>query len=72
MIRQMPVVFAREMFGPRLTAAELIRRRKEWCDETGSKYVRKTAIEEAAHAVNMDFDQLNNWLSRSKRARAVQ
>ena len=70
MIRRMPVIFAPSIFGPRLTAEELIRRQKVNCQKTGRKYVRETAIDEAAKVVGMDPGQLANWLNRPKRSRA--
>jgi hypothetical protein len=70
MIRRMPILFALSIFGPRLTAAELISREKERCKETGTKYNRETAIDEAAKAVRMEPKQLANWLNRSQRSRA--
>jgi hypothetical protein len=70
MIRRMPFAFALMLFGPRLAGAEFIRRRKEHCKESGKKFERDIAINDAAAAVGMDPRQLTHWLNRSKNSRS--
>jgi hypothetical protein len=62
------LLWALAIFGPRVSAREIIRRHRIECSQTGRKYDREYAIDQAAEMVGLDPQKLANWLNRSKRA----
>lgn len=62
----MNLLFASLMFGKQVAAKEAIRRHRIKCRETGGKYDRRRAIEDAAKHYRLDPNTLENWMGRSK------
>ena len=62
--------FALVLFGPYVCGEEIMRRHQIKCQQTGREYIREDALDAAAEMVGMTPNKLDNWLKRSKKARA--
>jgi hypothetical protein len=60
---------ALRIFGPYHWGAELVRRYKIECKNSGRRYRRDEAIDKAADRVGLGRDTFRNWMNRSKRIR---
>jgi hypothetical protein len=69
MIRQHDGHDALRIFGPYHWGAELVRRYKLECKNSGHPYRRDNAIDKAADRVKLDRNTLRNWMNRSRRDR---
>jgi hypothetical protein len=69
MIQQHDGRDAVRIFGAYHWGAELVRRHKAECKNSGRKYSREDAINDAADRVGLGRDALRHWMNRSRRDR---